>query len=204
AAVVTAVRAEMPSPALLVVMNVGNGPRMLAVVDPASGKTVSQVPVGLDAAGAAVSEDGKFAYVADTNSHGKTRPDGDSISVIDLATMKEVKRVPAGNGTKPHEVHVAGGRVYFTAEGYKALGRYDPSGNRVEYFGLGQDGPHMIAISKDLNTIYAANHGTNNVTVIEGAKEGPAGAGHSITELPWSITHIAVGKAPEGIDMSPD
>src|SRR5262249_62098359 len=111
AAVVTAVRAEMPSPALLVVMNVGNGPRMLAVVDPASGKTVSQVPVGLDAAGAAVSEDGKFAYVADTNSHGKTRPDGDSISVIDLTTMKEVKRVPAGEGRRaPESTRGGGGR----------------------------------------------------------------------------------------------
>src|SRR5262249_50766634 len=30
------------------------------------------------------------------------------------------------------------------------------------------------------------------------------GAGHSIEELAWKITSIPVGKAPEGIDLTPD
>ena len=200
----TMAAAQTPSPALLVVLRPDKAEAMLGIVDPVAGKIVARVPLGPDSAGVAVSADGKLAYVANTNGHGRTVPDGDSISVIDLAARKEVRRVAAGNGTRPHEVHVAGGRVYFTAEGYKAIGRYDPAGNRVEYFGLGQGGPHMIAISKDLNTIYGANHGTNNVTVLEGAREGPASTSASVTSPSWKITVIPVGNTPEGIDISPD
>jgi len=101
-----------------------------------------------------------------------------------------------GEGARPHDIHVVGGKVYFTAEGYKAIGRYDPARNKVDWMlGLGQNGPHMMAVSKDLNTVFAANNRSNNISVVEGAVAGPPD---------WTISVIPAGKAPEGIDISPD
>src|SRR5262249_44915490 len=99
-------------------------------------------------------------------------------------------------GARPHDIHVVGGKVFFTAEGYKAVGRYDPARNKVEWMlGLGQKGPHMMAVSRDLTTIYAANSGTSNVSVIENALTGPPD---------WTVSVIPVGKGAEGIDIAPD
>jgi len=196
--------AQTPSPALLVVFDDARAGEMLGIIDPASGRVVGRVPVGRDANRVAVSEDGRFAFVANTNGHGRTVPDGDSISVIDLIARKEVRRVPVGNGSRPYDVRVAGGKVYFTAESSRMIGRYDPAANRIEYFGLGQNGPHMIAISRDMNTMYAANARSNNVSIIEGLRAGPAPPGGSLTLFSWNVTVVPVGKWPEGIDISPD
>src|SRR5262245_52402004 len=144
-----AIVAQAPSGTLLVALRANKDRGALAFVDPASGKIVAQVPTGQDPHGVTASPDGKTAYVANTS--GK---DGNSLSVIDIATRKETRRVQLGPGSRPHDVSVAGGKVYFTAQGYRAIGRYDPAKNTLEWFGLGHPGPHMMVISKDGSTIY--------------------------------------------------
>ncbi len=193
AALITVAAAQAPAAALLVVLRSEPGGPILAIVDPGTGKVSGRVPIGTDPHGVAVSEDGKLAFVANTNGHNQTIPEGDSLSVVDIAARKEVRRVEIGQGTRPHDVHVVGGKVYFSASGFKALGRYDPARNKVEYFGLGQNGPHMLTVSRDAKTIFAANNGSGTVSVIEGA--GPPD---------WKVTSIAIGGVPEGTDMSPD
>ena len=111
------------------------------------------------------SADGKLAFVAS--------PSG-GISVIDLAAQKELCRLNIGPGSEPHDVRSAGGKLCFTAEGYTVIGRYDPLSNRIDWLlGIGQDGTHMLVLSKDLNTIFTANRRSNSVTVIEGASSSP-------------------------------
>ena len=58
----------------------------------------------------------------------------------------------------------------------------------------GQNSTHMVMVSKDNNTIFTANIGSDSITIIERAS-GPAG---------WSETVVPVGKGPEGFDLSPD
>jgi YVTN family beta-propeller protein len=160
----------------------------LAIVDPASGAVLGRVPVGRDPHEVAVTPDGSTAFVASPS---------EGISVIDVKAMKELRRVDTGAFSAPHDVLVAGGKLYFTAEGFKTIGRYDPAANKIEWMlGIGQDGTHMLVLSKDRSTMYVPNRGSNSVSVIEAISAGPP---------KWRITAIPVpGKTPEGIDLSPD
>ena len=125
-----------------------------------------------------------------------TAPSG-GISVIDLDAQTELRRLDIGPGSAPHDVRFAGGKLYFTAEGYKVIGRYDPRRDQVDWLlGIGQDGTHMLVLSEDHNTIFTANRGSNSVTVVEDVAAGPPN---------WRVTAIPVGgEFPEGIDLSPD
>jgi DNA-binding beta-propeller fold protein YncE len=89
----------------------------------------------------------------------------------------------------------AKGKVYFTAEASKLIGRYDPMSARVDWLlGTGQNTTHMILLSHDTNTIFTANIGSDSITVIERAR----------SPVDWNETVIPVGKGPEGMDLSPD
>ena len=187
--------AQTPSPALLYVARDQKPEGVLGIMDSATGKTVARVPTGVDPHGLAVSANGRFAYVANTNAHNKTRPNGDSISVIDVVARKEIRRVEVGEGTRPLHIHAAGGYVYFTASGYRAVGRYDTARNKVMFFGHGQHGPHTVITGKDPNTVFASNSASNNIAVIEDANTPE-----------WKLSLIPVGDKmmPEGMAVTPD
>ena len=160
----------------------------LAVVDPAAGTVLGQVPTVRGPHEVTASPDGKLAFVASPSA---------GISVIDLEELTELRRLDIGAGSEPHDVRFAGGKLYFTAEGYKVVGRYDPQTDEVDWLlGLGQDGAHMLVLSQDRNTLFTANRGSNTVTVAENVAGGPPD---------WRVTAIpAGGEYPEGIDLSPD
>ncbi len=184
AATVTAAQTASPARLLVLLRNAS----ALAIVDPASGKTLGRVPVGVDPHEVAVTPDGTMAFVAS--------PRG-GISVIDVAAMKEIRRVDTGTLSAPHDVLYAGGKLYFTAEGFKTIGRYDPAANKIEWMlGIGQDGTHMMVLAKDQQTMWVPNRGSNSISVIEGVAGGPP---------KFKTTAIPVpGKTPEGLDLSPD
>ena len=194
--------AQTRSATLVVVLNEKTG-STLGIIDPVAGKIIARVPTGRDPHIVAASEDGTLAFVANTNGHGQTIPDGDSISVIDIAARKEIRRVHAGFGTSPLDIQAAGGKVYFSASGYKALGRYDPVRDKVDYFGLGQDGPSNFIVSKDLKAIFAVNPRSNSVSILENFVEGPI-LRYPAKPTDWKHTEVPVGKGPSGIAMSPD
>ena len=187
--------AQTPAPALLYVSRDQKPEGVLGIMDPATGKIVAHVPTGVDPHGLTVSADGRFAYVANTNAHNKTQPDGDSISVIDVVARKEIRRVEVGEGARPLHIHAAGGYVYFTASGYRAVGRYDTARNKVTFFGHGQHGPHTVITGKDPNTVFASNSASNNIAVIEGA---------NAPEWKLSLIPVGDGMMPEGMAVSPD
>jgi YVTN family beta-propeller protein len=179
--------AETPSPALLVLNKEANE---LAIVDPTSQKVVARIPTGEGPHEVAVSSDGKLAFVGN---YGARTP-GSTLSVIDLVAQRELRRVDLGSLRRPHGVAFADGKLYFTAEVNKLIGRYDPVSNQVDWLlGTGQNSTHMVLVSKDTNTIFTANIGSDSITIIERA--GAAG---------WNETVIGVGKGPEAIDLSPD
>ena len=180
--------AQAPSPALLVLNKAANE---LAIVDPASGKVAARIPVGESPHEITVSTDGRYAFVSN---YGARTP-GQTISMIDIAAMKEARRADLGPLRKPHGIFFAGGGVYFTAENNRLIGRYDPVNNKIDWlYGMGQIGTHMVSLNKDLSRIFTANIGSNSVTVMERVN-GPAG---------WNMTVIPVGKAPEGNDLTRD
>ena len=73
----------------------------------------------------------------------------------------------------------------------------DPEADEVDWLlGLGQDGAHMMVLSRDRDTIFTANRESDTLSVVEGAAAGPPD---------WRVTTVpAGGEYPEGLDLSPD
>ena len=160
-----------PSPALIVLLK---GENAMAIVDPATGAVAGRVPTGQDPHEAAVSADGTLAFAS--NYAGPGPRGGNSLSVIDIAARKEIHRVDLGPLLRPHGLWVAGGKLYFTAEGSMTIGRYDPAANKVDWvLGLGQDRTHMIVVSKDEKTIFTSNVNSNTISIIERSASMPGG-----------------------------
>ena len=164
----------------------------LAIIDPATLKVLARIPTGEAPHELTASADGQFAFVCN---YGTADRPGNTISVIDIASRKEVKRVDLGALLRPHGIAESGGKIYFTIEGSRAVARYDPLVGRVDWtMGNGQAGTHMVVVASTSGKIYTANRDSDTVSAFDPAK-GQSG---------WKITQIAVGKSPEGIGLSPD
>ncbi|PYT67881.1 MAG: hypothetical protein DMG39_22795 [Acidobacteria bacterium] len=180
--------AQTPSPALLVLDKEDN---MLSIIDPANSKTVARIPTGEGPHEITASEDGKLAFVAN---YGARTP-GNAISVMDLVAQKELRRVDLGALRRPHGITFADGKVWFTAEQNRLVARYDPAANEIDWLlGIGQNGTHMLVFSKDHSQLFTSNIGSACITLLQ----------RDSTSTGWGATNIAVGKGPEGGDISPD
>ena len=167
----------------------------LSIIDPATMKVTGSVPTGADPHEVVLSPDGKIAYVAN---YGPGPAPGNTLSVIDLATAKELRRVDLSPLYRPHGIQVIGGKVYFTAETNRMIARYDPAANKIDWMmGTGQTGSHMIAGTADQKKFVTANIWSDSVTIFEFAN----GAGNPGSSR---ITHVGIGKQPEAVDLSPD
>jgi YVTN family beta-propeller protein len=88
-------------------------------------------------------------------------------------------------------------KVYFTVEGSKAIGRYDPSSKKIDWvLGLGQNRTHMLAVANDESRIFTSNVNSGTISILDRDKHSDASG--------WSETVISVGKEPEGFDVAPD
>src|SRR5215469_1609694 len=183
--------AQLPSPALLVLEK---NDRSLAIVDPATLKVVGRVPAGEDPHEVVASEDGKYAYISN---YGAFQTPQHTLSVADLSTQKALPAVDLGALRAPHGLEWAKGKVYFTAEGSKVIGRYDPATNRVDWtLGVGQNRTHMLVVSRDESRIFTSNVNSDTISILDHDKNGDVSG--------WAETSISVGKGPEGFDVSPD
>ncbi len=180
---------QTPSAALLVVIKDENA---LAIVDPVAKKVVGRVPVGEGPHEVEASADGKLAFVSNYGLQNGKVP-GSTISVVDVVAQKELHRVDVGALSRPHGLWFAGGKLYFTAEGNKLIGRYNPAANQVDWrLGIGQNRTHRVLVSKDMNVIFASNMGS--ITVAELASD----------KRDWNETVIPLGNGRQQIDLSPN
>lgn len=181
-----------PSPALLSLSKAGGS---LGIVDLKTNQVVARIPTGNTPH--EVSTDGKLAFVTNYGDH----PPGNSISVIDLATRKEIHRIELPEPGRPHGMWVYEGKLYFTAERSKLVGRYDPAADKIDWmFGTGQNRSHMVLVDKFSHQIFTTNTESGTVSVIEeGEVKDPFG-----THTDWKITNIPAGPGVEGMDLSPD
>lgn len=181
---------QTPKP-VLVALNKADS--TMAIVDPVSMKVVGKVPTGDSPHEVVLSADGKTAFVAN---YGAQTP-GSTISVIDIATAKELRRFDISPLMRPHGLHMIGGKLYFTAETNRMIARYDPAANKIDWMmGTGQAGSHMVVGTPDQRKFYTANIGSDSVTAFEWMNPAQPQA--------WRVTHVAIGKQPEAIDLSPD
>jgi YVTN family beta-propeller protein len=188
----------------------------LAIVDPGSLRVIAREPVGPDPHEVIASSDGRFAYVS-IYGFGRYH----AISIIDLVAQKPLPDIDTGPLNGPHGLAFVGGKVWFTAEGAKAIARYNPASGKIDWImGTGQNRTHMIYVRPDQQQIYTTNVSSGTVTFLElvalppmGPPPGmhpPAGApppppsGARQTRMDWNETVIPVGRGDEGFDVSPD
>jgi DNA-binding beta-propeller fold protein YncE len=167
------------------------GDLTLSIVDPSTLKVLARVPSGPDPHEVIASTDGKFAYIS--NYGGGT---GHFITVVDLLARKTLATVDLGALRGPHGLTYAGGKLWFTVEGSKAIGRLDPATNKVDWvLGTGQNHTHMIYVFDDLKRIVTSNISSATLSIIDQtAGRNPA--------TDWDETVIPVGRGAEGFDIT--
>ena len=183
--------AQTPSPALLVLEKDDHS---LAIVDPTALKVVARVDAGPDPHEVVASDDGKFAYISN---YGAFSSPHHTLSVVDLVAQKALPAIDLSPLLAPHGLQFLDGKVYFTAEGSKVIGSYNPASQRVDWIlGIGQNRTHMVFVAKDLSHIFTSDVNSGTITIIEPDKNADVSG--------WAETHVPVGKGPEGFDVSPD
>lgn len=195
------------------------GDHTLAIVDPASLKVVARIPVGSDPHEVIASADGKTAYVS-IYGGGSLH----EINVIDLMAQKPLFNIDTRPLFGPHGLTFVDGKLWFTAEGSKAVGRYDPATNKLDWcMGTGQDRTHMIYVTANGKRIYTTNVSSGTVSILvdtlpvrrppQGMPPPPAArSGSSMPPPPggrgprenWNLTIVPTENGAEGFDVSPD
>ncbi len=191
--------ADTPANALLVLAKQDN---TLLIVDPASLQVIARIAVGNDPHEVIASADGKTAYVSNYG-FGKY----DTLAIVDLVAQKALPSVDLGALRGPHGLTFVAGKTWFTAEGAKAIGSYDPASKKVDWIlGTGQNRTHMIYVSPDVTLIVTTNVSSGTVSMIEKADGGPAGQNGALRAPggDWNETVVRVGSGSEGFDVSPD
>ena len=181
-------QSKTPSPALLVLNKADS---TLAIVDPATLKVVAKVETGPTPHEVAASADGKIAI---TSNYGANR-DGKTLTVIDLVKQNAIRQVTFPGLSGPHGIVIRGDKAYFTIEGNKSLGLYDFVAQHLDLLiPIGQNRPHMLVMAKDGRSIYISNIDSDTIAIEQ----------MNMKPTEWTPVIVKVGKAPEGIDLSPD
>jgi YVTN family beta-propeller protein len=174
----------------------------LALVDPATLKVVARMPVGEDPHEVIASTDGRTAYVSIYGGGGLHE-----LNIIDLVAQKPLTNVDTRPLYGPHGLVFVNGKAWFTAEGSKSVGRYDPASGKLDWcMGTGQDRTHMIYVSADGKNIYTTNVNSGTVSILSGTliQPGRMAPANAKPREDWTQTIIPVSKGTEGFDVSPN
>jgi DNA-binding beta-propeller fold protein YncE len=185
------------------------GDLTLSIVDPATLKVIARMPSGPDPHEVVASTDGKFAYISNYGGGAYN-----TITVVDLVAQKTVGPIDLGALRGPHGLMFVGGKVWFTAEGAKVVGSYDPASQKIDLvIGTGQNRTHMVYVFDDLKRIITSNVSSATMTIIDKTPGGGRGRGPSGPPPPgllgrgptsdWEETIVPVGRGAEGFDVAP-
>lgn len=179
------------------------GDHVLAIIDPTTFKVLARVPVGSDPHEVIASADGKTAYVTIYGSGSMHE-----INVIDLVAQKALPTLDTRPLMGPHGITFVDGKVWFSAEGTKTVGRYDPVAGKFDWvMGTGQDRTHMVYVVPGSKRVYTTNVSSATVSILVDSLVKPTPNPGGFTppaRQAWVQTVIPVGKGSEGFDVSPD
>ena len=184
----------------------------LSVIDPTTLHVLYKLPVGPDPHEVIASTDGTTAYVSNYGGGAFH-----TLAVLDLIHHQALPSIDLGPLGGPHGLAFADGKLYFTSEIAKAIGRYDPSTQKIDWIlGTSQNRIHMVYVSPDAQQIIATNPNAATATLaaIEPLpQQGPPPGMHPPANMPpppptarkdWNEVQIPVGHGAEGFDLSPN
>jgi YVTN family beta-propeller protein len=208
------IAAQTPHASLLVLSKQDHA---LSIVDPSTLKVLGKIPSGDDPHEVVASADGRTAYISNYG-FGAFH----TLTAVDLVNRAPLRTIDLGALYGPHGLMFAQGKVWFTAEAAKVIGRYDPASERVDWvMGTGQNRTHMLYVFPGAQRILTTNVNSATVTILDHS-QGPAGmapgpppgmappSGMPPLALPaprggdWNETVVPVGRGSEGFDVTPD
>jgi YVTN family beta-propeller protein len=168
----TAVAAQTPAPAGVLLV-LAKSDLTLSTVDASTFKVLGRVPSGPDPHEVVASTDGRVAYISNYGGGSFN-----TITVVDLVEQKALPPIDLGPLRGPHGLVFVAGKLWFTAEGAKVIGSYDPGTRQIDLvLGTGQNRTHMIFVSGDVSRIVTSNVSSATMTIIEKTAGGLRGSG---------------------------
>jgi DNA-binding beta-propeller fold protein YncE len=172
----------------------------LAIVNSVTLRVIARVPVGPDPHEVVASSDGKTAYVTNTGG-GRSY----EINVIDLVAQKALPNIDTRPLIGPHGITFVAGKMWFSAEGAKAVGRFDPATGKLDWsMGTGQERTHMIYVTEDAKHIYTTNVSAGTVSILADTLLPPPPFPGAQARKDWIQTVVPVSKGSEGFDVTPN
>lgn len=160
------------------------------LIDLSQGRSIRKIPTGLGPHEAAISDDGKWAAIAN---YGNGPQPGNSLTIATLPKGDVVKTIDLGSYTRPHGIAwLDADRVLVTSESTQNVVQVNVTEGKVEKaFATGMRGSHMLALDRTGKRVYTANIPDANVTAIDLAE------GKKLGDIP-------AAPQSEGIAVSPD
>ena len=193
------VHAQTTGGALLVLAKTDH---TLSIVDPSTLKVSGQVPSGPDPHEVIASDDGRFAYISNYGGGSYN-----TITPVDLSKPQALPPIDLGALRGAHGLTYVGGKLWFTAEGSKAVGSYDPATRKLDWsMGTGQDRTHMIYVTADGQKIYTANIASGTVSILTNTliQPGRTAPPNAKPREDWTQTIVPTARGSEGFDVLPD
>lgn len=148
---------ELPKRTLLAL---SKSEHTLSVIDPQTLNILATIPVGPNPHEVIASSDGTIAYVSNPGNS-----DLYEIDVIDLVHQKPLPMIDTRPLYGPHGLSYVDDKLWFTAQGSKAVGR---ATEKLEWaMGTGQDVTHMIYVKPDASAYYTTNAQSATVSIVE-------------------------------------
>jgi YVTN family beta-propeller protein len=172
----------------------------LAIVDPVTLKVIARIPIGEDPHEVVASSDGRTAYVC-IYGGGSLH----ELNVIDLVAQKPLLNIDTRPLFGPHDITFVNGKAWFTAEGSKSVGRYDPATGKLDWsMGTGQDRTHMIYVTADGKKIYTTNISSGTVSILADTQIQPGRMAppNAKPREDWIQTVVPAARGSEGFDVS--
>lgn len=174
----------------------------LAIVDPLTLNVIARIPVGQDPHEVVASSDGRTAYVC-IYGGGSFH----EINIIDLIAQKPLLNIDTRPLFGPHDITFVNGKAWFTAEGSKSVGRYDPATGKLDWsMGTGEDRTHMLHVTADGKRIYTTNVSSGTVSILVDTliQPGRMAPPNAKPREDWVQTVVPTARGSEGFDVSPD
>lgn len=156
----------------------------VSLMDAKKMKKIADIPVGLSPRGICFI-DNDTAYVANMR--------GDSLSVVDLASKKETRKIISGIGHGPRHLLLSPdhSKIYLSANQANAFQILDIATENIETTLPVGELPRTFALSPDGRFAFIVNYGSDSFSVIDLVKKK-------------EILKVPTGKKPVGLAVSPD
>ena len=163
----------------------------LSFIDRTSGRTIRKLPTGIQPHEVEVSDDGRWAIVAN---YGDRQNPGNTLSVYDVKKASLSKTIDLGENTRPHGLDWIHGtsKILVTTEGSQKLLVVDVTQAEIlQALDTEREISHMVAVSPDGRRAFVSSIRSGDVTVFS-LPEGER------------LAQLYSGKGAEGIAVSPN